>query len=91
MSRLRNVCFTLNNWTEVQHNSLSKIDCEHLVMGKEVGELGTPHLQGYIEFKNARQWKSLQKMLFNSNRRSRSAKDPKKAAGYCLKKKRRFT
>jgi len=46
-------CFTLNNYNE---NDIEKIVlvfkgvCKLFIIGKEVGESGTPHLQGYCEF-----------------------------------------
>lgn len=45
-------CFTLNNYTQ---NDLDRLGVEidgvnYLVIGKEVGESGTPHLQGTICF-----------------------------------------
>jgi hypothetical protein len=61
MSRLRNICFTLNNWTDQQYQSLMGLDVSYIVFGKEVGESGTPHLQGYCEFKNSTSFKSIQK------------------------------
>lgn len=46
---------TVNNWTEEQWDQLDQLFTDHhdikmAVMGKEVGESGTPHLQCYIEF-----------------------------------------
>lgn len=51
---LRNSVFTLNNWTDVDKEALrqfAEADCEYLIYGDEVGEGGTPHLQGYFELK----------------------------------------
>lgn len=49
--RFRKVCFTLNNYSEEEFTQIlrSFVDYKY-VIGKEVGEGGTPHLQGYVEF-----------------------------------------
>ncbi|AXH76825.1 MAG: putative viral replication protein [Cressdnaviricota sp.] len=46
-------CFTLNNYSEDQYSSIVlniKEKCRLGIIGKETGESGTPHLQGYLEF-----------------------------------------
>lgn len=60
-SRNRKWCFTLNNWSKKELKNIKKITCEYMVIGKEVGENGTPHLQGYIVFKNARSLSGIKK------------------------------
>jgi len=46
------VCFTLNNYTEAEVEQLQWLKDEKIVkfaiVGKEVGESGTPHLQGFV-------------------------------------------
>lgn len=46
------VCFTLNNFTAEEEESIQKNDTlSYVVYGIEVGENGTPHLQGFAQSK----------------------------------------
>jgi len=56
MSKSRAFCLTLNNYSELEEHQLKVHMQERSVygiVGKEVGESGTPHLQAYIYYKNA--------------------------------------
>lgn len=46
-------CFTYNNYSDETISSIVPIfesECKCGIIGKEEGALGTPHLQGYVEF-----------------------------------------
>nr|WDW25743.1 MAG: replication-associated protein [Canine circovirus]WDW25744.1 MAG: replication-associated protein [Canine circovirus] len=58
-------CFTVNNWTEEEYGlivSTCKSSAKYLIIGKEVGENGTPHLQGFVNFKKKLRLSGLKKL-----------------------------
>lgn len=57
--QFRRVVFTLNNYTEQDVKQFEELPCKFIQFGREVGEKGTPHLQGYIEFKHSVRFSTL--------------------------------
>jgi len=80
--RIRNICFTINNYTEVDIDSLKNSKYKYLIFGKE--NVSTPHLQGYIEFENAKSFKTLKKLFPRAHLEARRG-TPEQASEYCKK------
>lgn len=64
--RVRRWCMTLNNYSSDElYNVQSEFDnfngCNYII-GKEVGEEGTPHLQIYVDFKGGRTFSRMKKI-----------------------------
>lgn len=58
----RKYVFTLNNYTDEDKTMIKEYldkTATKFVFGEEVGEKGTPHLQGYMEFKTAKKWSTI--------------------------------
>lgn len=85
MSKARAWCFTLNNYTDIEVEAIKGINCRYIVFGKEVGENGTPHLQGYIEFDNPRSLGGVKKLLGVRVHLEVRRGTPKEASDYCKK------
>lgn len=55
MSKAKNWCFTLNNYSLEEYESIKRVvfgNCRYGIIGEEVGEKGTPHLQFYLQFRS---------------------------------------
>jgi len=81
-------CFTINNYTDedqcdVYGLEMSK-DVKYGIAGLEVGEQGTPHIQGYVYFKNPKSRKQLSEMLPRASLRAANGTADQNEA-YCSK------
>jgi len=59
----KNWCFTVNNYNDEDIKGLKEIDCKYIICGAEIGENGTPHIQGYVHFQTDKSLKQLKKMI----------------------------
>ena len=88
-TRKRRYCLTLNNPTEDEIEAVKVLESNNLkraVFAHEVGDSGTPHLQGFIHMKNAMTYSAVKKMLSSNRYHIESAKGTDyEAWTYCLK------
>ncbi|MEM2002796.1 MAG: hypothetical protein QXT77_09145 [Candidatus Methanomethylicaceae archaeon] len=89
MQRARNWCFTWNNYTVDSINQIAEAfeddDIQYVVYGKEVGEQGTPHLQGYVEFVKPMTLGGLKKLFGNVPHWEQRKGTREQAIKYCMK------
>jgi len=84
--RSRDWVFTLNKYNDDDIKELKDLECKYIVFGKEIGKEGTPHLQGYVYFQNARMGSQVRKLLPRGCYFARRlAKAPADAITYCKK------
>lgn len=86
--RVRGWCFTLNNYTDADLTHCKDVmagDASYLVIGKEVGESKTPHLQGYVEYQNARRGSAMRKLFDGRAHWEVRNGTPEEASEYCKK------
>lgn len=84
-NRSRGWCFTLNNYTPEEQQAIDNVECQYLVYGKEVGESGTPHLQGYIHFNTNVRMSQVKKALGTRAHIEVRQGSLKEAIDYCKK------
>lgn len=85
--RSRGWCFTLNNYTEEEYENIkSNLHSNTIkyIIGKEVGENGTPHLQGYCYYKEGKTFKYM-KTINERIHWERARGNPSQNYEYCSK------
>lgn len=86
--RSRNWCFTYNNYTEDVFTTIkghAQDACKYAIIGKEKGELGTPHLQGYLCYRNAKTFDQVKKKLGPGAHLERAKGTANDSRNYCSK------
>lgn len=86
----RGWCFTINNYDESDIHRLrdfhdSTNGCKYLIVGKEVGEQGTPHLQGYLFVENPRYGNVIREACGGRGHWSAAKGTPAQNQTYCSK------
>ncbi len=87
--RTRRWVLTLNNPTDEERESTLKVKVKNIKSGifaDEIGESGTPHIQGYIQLKNGMTMTAVKKMLGSNRWHLEIARGTHfEAYAYCLK------
>lgn len=82
-------CFTLNNYDESHELALSELgessQVDYLIYGREVGESGTPHLQGYVVFSVRKRGNQVKSCLPGNPHLERANGSPAQNKSYCSK------
>jgi len=67
MSARVNYCFTINNYSDDTVELLSNLNqsgkVNYLVMGFEIGEEGTPHIQGYLQLPKKKRFSQVKELI----------------------------
>lgn len=86
MSYVKYWCYTLNNYTEEDEQKLQEEEfSSYHVYGREVGESGTKHLQGYIEFPSKKRLTWLKKHITAKAHWETRKGNAQQASDYCKK------
>jgi len=88
LGKARSVCFTLNNYTDANIDSIRRYasECRYLVFGYEIAPTtGTPHLQGYLSWDNPRSLDKFKATCSQKYHLERPFGTPQQASDYCKK------
>lgn len=82
------ICFTLNNYSDLEESivrgSVGEVGIKYIIYGKEVGESGTPHLQGYMQV-NHDKYDRLKRRFGDRIHLEKQRGDSAEARDYCKK------
>lgn len=80
-------CFTINNYSDDDCARLRDLALrsKYLVFGREVGENGTPHLQGFIIFRTPTRFNTAKRSIGDNSHIEQALGTTKQASEYCKK------
>lgn len=86
MAKVRHACFTINHYDGTEVPALKDwSQVSYCVVGQEVGEQGTPHLQGYVEFKQQVLLSTFKNKVSRKLHVAERRGTPAQASDYCKK------
>lgn len=87
MSRAKHWCFTINNYSAEDESRLRDLSSTvpYLIFGRETGEAGTPHLQGFISFGKQERFAHVRNAIGGRAHLEVARSKPAVAAAYCKK------
>lgn len=85
-NQYRRWVFTVNNYTTAEYNAIKDTQCKWLIVGKEVGDAGVPHLQGAVIFNAAKRLTAVKKLPgFTRAHLEQMKGTPQHSFEYCTK------
>ena len=84
MATTKRWCYTLNNWSDEDLITMKAVPSRYHVIGKEVGESGTPHLQGFVILKTNARMSKMKKYHFKAHWEVAKG-NSQQASDYCKK------
>lgn len=89
MTGCKKWCFTLNNPTTGEKDLIAEVcNSEHVsyaVIGREIGESGTPHLQGFVWFSDRKSMNQAKQIISTRAHFEATQGTPQQASDYCKK------
>jgi len=77
-------CFTINNPNDKEKSGDLIIDYDYCILGNEIGDDGTPHIQGYISMKKKYTLSNMKKIFPRAHLEIKKG-TPLQASDYCKK------